>query len=58
MAVDQARRRHGPILRRTGEEEEGSGDCMATVAGFGTGAVLDARRWIAEGDLEKWGEWG
>lgn len=33
-AVDQGRGRHGPILRRTGEEEESSGDCMATVAGF------------------------
>jgi hypothetical protein len=36
-------------LRRTGEDEEGSGDSMATVAGFGTGAVVGTRRWIAEG---------
>ena len=41
-------------MRRTGEDEEGSGDSMATVAGFGTGAVVGTRRWIAEGDLEKW----
>jgi hypothetical protein len=39
------------MLRRTGGEE-GSGDCMAAVAGFGTGGVVGGRRQIAEGDLE------
>ena len=40
------------MLRRTGGEE-GSGDCMAAVAGFGTGGVVGGRRRIVGGgDLE------
>jgi hypothetical protein len=41
------------MLRRTGEEKEGSGDCIATaaglarLAGFGTGGGADAVRRIA-----------
>jgi len=36
------------MLRRTGGEE-GSGDCMAAVAGFGTGGVVGGRRRIVGG---------
>lgn len=35
------------MLRRTGEEEEASGDCMARVPGFDTGGVVGGRRRIA-----------